>query len=77
MNRRAPVASLGRRTAPRCLLAGIAASPPCRVREPGGEGDHRGRRGFLEVTTNTDIDGALTITGDGTWSETRSGLSGR
>ncbi|MFD8685938.1 hypothetical protein [Streptomyces sp. NPDC059651] len=33
--------------------------------------------GSWRFTTNTDIEGELVITGDGTWSETRLGLSGR
>ncbi|MFD7262209.1 hypothetical protein [Streptomyces sp. NPDC059874] len=34
-------------------------------------------KGSWRFTTNTEIEGVLTITGDGRWSETRLGLSGR
>ncbi|MFJ4781471.1 hypothetical protein [Streptomyces sp. NPDC088762] len=34
-------------------------------------------KGSWRFTTNADFDGVLTITGDGRWSETRLGLSGR
>ncbi|MEU0402300.1 hypothetical protein ABZ318_19075 [Streptomyces sp. NPDC006197] len=77
MNRRDLVALVGRRAALRYLLAGIAASAVSGCGSPVEKAITAYARGSWRFTTNTDIDGVLTITGDGTWSETRLGLSGR
>lgn len=77
MNRRDLVALVGRRAALRYLLAGIAASAVSGCGSPVEKAITAYAKGSWRFTTNADFDGVLTITGDGRWSETRLGLSGR
>lgn len=77
MNRHELVGLVGRRTALRYLLAGIAATAMSGCGSPVEKAITAFAEGSWRFTTNTDIEGVLTITGDGRWSETRLGLSGR
>ncbi|MFJ4711611.1 hypothetical protein [Streptomyces sp. NPDC088785] len=77
MDRRDLVALVGRRTALRYLLAGIAASAVSGCGSPVEKAITAYAKGSWRFTTNAGFDGTLTITGDGKWSETRLGLSGR
>ncbi|MFG3013719.1 hypothetical protein ACGFZB_25400 [Streptomyces cinerochromogenes] len=76
MNRRDLVGLAGRRAALRYLPAGLAVSAVSGCGSPVEKAITAFAKGSWRFTTNTDIDGVLTI-GDGTWSETRLGLSGR
>lgn len=77
MNRRVLVGLVGRRTALRYLLAGMAASVVSGCGSPVEKAITAFAKGSWRFTTNAGFDGVLTITGDGRWSETRLGLSGR
>ncbi|MDV5149482.1 hypothetical protein R1T08_36535 [Streptomyces sp. SBC-4] len=77
MNRRELVRLVGRRTALRYLLAGIAATAVSGCGSPVEKAITAFAEGSWSFTTNAGFEGVLTITGDGKWSETRLGLSGR
>lgn len=77
MNRRDLVGLVGRRAALRYLLAGIAASAVSGCGSPVEKAITAYAKGSWRFTTNAGFDGVLTITGDGRWSETRLGPSGR
>ncbi|MFE4309717.1 hypothetical protein ACFQ9H_12905 [Streptomyces sp. NPDC056517] len=77
MRKRDLVGLVGRRAALRYLLAGIAASAVSGCGSPVEKAVTAFAEGSWRFTTNTGIEGILTITGDGQWSETRLGLSGR
>ncbi|MFB8138348.1 hypothetical protein [Streptomyces parvus] len=77
MRKRDLVGLVGRRAALRYLLAGIAASAVSGCGSPVEKAVTAFAEGSWRFTTNTGIEGVLTITSDGHWSETRLGLSGR
>ncbi len=77
MRKRDLVGLVGRRAALRYLFAGIAASVVSGCGSPVEKAITAFAEGSWRFTTNTDIEGILTITSDGQWSETRLGLSGR
>ncbi|MFE9046428.1 hypothetical protein ACFY9F_10130 [Streptomyces sp. NPDC012421] len=77
MRKRDLVGLVGRRTALRYLAAGIAAAAVSGCGNPVEKAITAFAEGSWRFTTNTGIEGTLTITGDGRWSETRLGLSGR